>query len=328
MPVYDGMLMRDALNDDGTVPSPGYPYYSPDVICYQQVANPQSFFSANYSSDPNQPVQLGSATNLLYVRAKNLSTQTLSGWNVFLYRANSSLFLNTNVWRQNNVQTVGGSNYCSLPTTQPQGIAVGNDVFVLSSLSSNLFCLIGVAVAGTSPNIPPPFATYNDYVMWVRNNQNVCGRNLTTAQNYPTRQYERLDTFSNPQSDSVPTLFRVSVVGSLPTGTTFGLTCTPLNVNSSWNISQGPMQTASGICPPNFNGTVTTWASLPSGSSVWPPGARLDTTVYVGIDNEAPAAKFAASPEELGIGLEAVQDLVPNGTLVRVGNCATVFTRG
>lgn len=325
MPAYDGMLMRDALNDNGTVPSPGYPYYSPDIICYPQVANPQTFFAANYTSDPNQAVQLGSATNLLYVRGKNLSANPLSNWNVFLYRASSSLFLTPSIWRQNTVKTLSGQPYVALPTTASQGIAVGNEPFMLDALSSNLFCLVGVATAGTSPTIPASFATYNDYVMWVRQNQNVCGRNLTTARNFPNRQYERVDTLSCPETTPVPVLFQVTLVGTLPAGTTFGLVCAPLGINASWNVSQGPIQTASGMCPASFNGTVTTWASLPAGTTKWPPGARLDTTYYVGINNDAPAAVYAASEQEVSVRPPELDEAMPNGSLVRIGNCATVF---
>ncbi|HZV74494.1 MAG TPA: hypothetical protein VFF79_12320 [Conexibacter sp.] len=325
MPAYDGMLLRDALTDDGSVPSPGYPYYSPDLICYPQVANPQTFFTANYTSDPNQAAQLGTALNRVYVRGKNLAPTPLSGWNVFLYRASSSLFMTPSIWVRNQVPTFSGGTYVSLPATQPQGIAVGSDCFMLSGLSSNLFCLVGVATAGTSPSIPATFASYGDYVSWVRQNQNVCGRNLSLAQSFPNRQYERLDAFSNPASESVPTLFRVALTGTLPAGSTFGLVCAPLNVNTSWSISQGPVQTASGMTPAAFNGTVTTWASLPSGTTRWPSGVRLDTTVYVGIDSEHPASAFAAPPEELAITADEAAALMPSGTLVRLGNCATVF---
>ena len=328
MPVFNGMLLRDALNDDGSVPSPGYAYASPDILCYQQVADPQSFFSGNYTSDPNQPAQYGTALNRIYVRGKNLSSAPLSGWNVFLYRASASLFMTPSIWRQNQVGTFGGGAFVALPPTQPQGIAVGTDCFRLSGLANNLFCLIAVATAGTSPNIPASFASYSDYILWIRQNQNVCGRNLSLTQSFPNRQYERIDGFSNPQSTGVPTLFRVSLAGSLPSGTTFGLTCEPLGVAASWNVNQGRVQTASGMTPANFSGTVTTWAALPSGSSTWPPGARLDTTVYVGLDSDDPAAEYAAPLEELHISADDVDELVPNGTLVQLGNCTTLFESG
>ncbi|MBF0175782.1 MAG: hypothetical protein HQL63_02865 [Magnetococcales bacterium] len=65
MPTYDGFLMRDSLSDDGIVPSPGYPYYSPDMIGHAQVADPVSYFTANYATDPNQPLQMGSPATKL-----------------------------------------------------------------------------------------------------------------------------------------------------------------------------------------------------------------------------------------------------------------------
>jgi len=325
MPFYDGLLMRDSLGDTGVVPSPGYPYYAPDVICHDQVANPQQFFSGNYSGDPSQPVQLGSHTNLLYTRAMNLSTSVKSGWSIHLYRASSSLFLNPSIWRNNVVSTQSGQSSVPLADVQPNAVVVAGEPFILDALASNLFCLIAIASSSPSPSIPSGFSAYADYISWVRQNQNVCGRNLSLVRNFPSRQYERLDTFSNPESTSVPTLFRVSVSGSLPAGTTFGLTCAPLSIATSWNVSQGPVQTASGMTPASFDGTVTTWGSLPAGVSQWPSNATIDTTVYVGVDAEHPAAAAAASFDELGIGPDEAADLVPNGQLVRLGNCATAF---
>jgi|CZKG01.1.fsa_nt_gi hypothetical protein len=323
MPFFNGMLMRDALNDDGTVPSPGYSYASPDIISHAEVAAPQAYFSANYTSDPNEPLQKGSTTNYLYARARNLSTQTLSDWNVFLYRASSSLFLNTNVWRQNIVPTLGGNNYAALPSTAPQGIAVASERFLLNAVSNSLFCLIGIAAQGTSPVIPPPFSAYADFITWIRSNQNVCGRNLTLAQNYSNRSYERIDTFSNPENEEEPVLFKVTLKGALPPQTTFGIECAALGVNASWPVGPKPV-TASGMAPANFNGAVRTWATLPTGSS-WPSGTKLETTVYVGVQPSSPAAIYAARPEELGMEPEEIAEVASGGVLVLLGNCATVF---
>jgi hypothetical protein len=118
----------------------------------------------------------------------------------------------------------------------------------------------------------------------------------------------------------------VSLVGSLPAGTTFGVVCAPLGIDARWDVSQGRTQTTSGITPPGFDGSVTSWASLPSGATRWPAGARLDTTVYVGVPNDAPAAVYAAPLDELRLDANAAKDLAPNARLVRLGNCATVFS--
>jgi len=325
---YNGFFMRDSLSDTGTVPSPGSPYYSPDVICHEQVASPQTYFVQNYNTNPNQPAQLGSQTNYIYVRAKNLATTSLSGWYISVFRSSSSLFLNTNLWSQNPLYTVSGASSVALNSTPPQGIAVGNDVLLLNAVTSNLFCLIGMASPKPQPVIPPPFTSYTDYIMWVRMNQNVCGNNLTIAQNFATQQYSRLDSLSNPENDYVPVLFVISVVGTLPAGSTFGVTCAPIGVNSSWNISDGPVQTASGMMPPKFDGYVTTWGSLPPGQTVWPNGVRIDNETYIGRDVDSPAAMFAAPWEHLHVKPEDVPGLPRGGVLVLIGSTGTYFARG
>lgn len=325
MPVYDGLLMRDSTTDTGVVPSPGYPYYSPDVIAHAQVADPQTFFVSNYSTNPNQPVQLGSHINLIYVRTKNLSTTVKSGWFIHVYRASSSLFMTPSIWLGNKLTTASGNDYVTLGAAQPNQVIVGNDNFILDAITSNLFCLIGVASATQTPSIPASFSSYTAYVDWVRQNQNVCGNNLTLLRSYPNRSYERTDSFSNPESDSVPVLIKVTASG-LSGGTTFGLQCAPLKINVSQTVSQGDTLTGSGMAPPHFSGTVTTFGTLPSGETKWPVGARLDTTVYVGREaSDELAAKYAEDTSKLGIDFDEHELFSPEGVLIRVGDVATEF---
>ena len=117
MPFFDGFLMRDSLSDDGSVPSLAYPYHSPDQICHAQVADAKTFFTDNYTSDPNQPVETGSAVNYFYVRAKNLSNSTLDGYKVAIFRANASLFMRPSIWRNNPLKTQAGAEYVALDST-------------------------------------------------------------------------------------------------------------------------------------------------------------------------------------------------------------------
>jgi hypothetical protein len=84
------------------------------------------------------------------------------------------------------------------------------------------------------------------------------------------------------------------------------------------------VQTASGMTPPNFNGTVTTWVTLPAGGT-WPPGARVDTAVWVGLPADDPVAPLATDFAELGVVPEEIEGLPENGVLVRLGNCETLF---
>ena len=56
---YDGLLMRDNLEDTGVVPSPGYPYHSPDIIAHSQVEKPDTFLKLTMIQTLMRPLKLG-----------------------------------------------------------------------------------------------------------------------------------------------------------------------------------------------------------------------------------------------------------------------------
>ncbi len=326
MSLFDGLLMRDTLQDTGVVPSPGYPYYSPDVICHAQVADPKTYFTNNYNSDPNQPVQLGSHLNFVYVRAKNLADSTQSGWYISVYRSPSTLWLTPSLWKDYKLKTQSGVDYVTVDPVQSGQVAVGNDYFILDALQSNYFCVVGIASQTPDPALPGSFSNYDDYWNWIRNNQNICGRNLNTIQDFPDRQFERLDEFQNPENEPVPILIQLTASGPLPGGTIFGVTCAPCDINKEQAVSQGTILTASGMVPANFSGNVTTFASLPSGTTSWPDGANISTKLYVGQDADSEAAKYATPLEEIGVSREELAEHhTENGVLVLLGSTATAF---
>jgi hypothetical protein len=323
----DTLLMRDDLQDTGSAPSHGSYYRSPDVISHPQVTDPQTYFADNYSSNPNQPVQLGSQINPIYVRAKNIGTSTLPQWYVHVYRARSSLFVNTNEWSGNPLQTISGTSYVTMNPASPNSIVVGNDYFVLSGLSSDLFCLIGIASSTTTPTIPPPFSSYSNYVDWVKQNPNVCGNNLTVVRDYPDRQYERTDSFDNPEDHEVGALFWTKVIGNPPAGLTFGVQCDPLNINAHENVDHSKDLTTSAVVPANFPSTnYMTWGSLPTGTSQWPSGLTIRTEYHVTRDpGDEIAAPYAQSWEQLPIKPIDMPGLPEGGYLILVGTCTTEF---
>ncbi len=325
MATFDGLLMRDTLQDNGVVPSPGYPYHSPDIIVHDQVANPEAYFTNNYSSDPNQPLQAGNPTNFVYVRTKNLSTSTKVGYYIHVYRANSSLFLNTGVWKNNKLTTRTGNDYIQLGSVAPEAIGVGSDRFILNAQQGN-YCVIGIASEQQEPTIPGNFPTYNAYITWVRTNQNVCGRNLSIIRDYPNRSYSRLDTFTNPESSAQLVAFKTKASNNLPVGTSFGVQCAPAGVDKHQvitNNNASRILAVAGMAPANFDGTVTSYATLPSGRT-WPPNSRLTTEAYVGRASQDEVARYATDfavfgtqPHELG--------LPSNGVLVLLGSTGTEF---
>ena len=62
MAYQNKLLFRDDTNDDGSTPSHGGTYQSPDIISHDQIADPQTELSGSYARDVNQQVSSGSKT--------------------------------------------------------------------------------------------------------------------------------------------------------------------------------------------------------------------------------------------------------------------------
>ncbi|MFR7737801.1 MAG: hypothetical protein ACLU0V_09290, partial [Eggerthella lenta] len=100
MAYQNKLLFRDDTNDDGSTPSHGGTYQSPDIISHDQIADPQTELSGSYARDVNQQVSSGSKTNFVYTRVKSLDSTPQEGY-LRLYRAGVSLFMTPSVWRGN-----------------------------------------------------------------------------------------------------------------------------------------------------------------------------------------------------------------------------------
>jgi|GEM_PF-954763 len=347
MPAYNGILIRDSQSDTGTVPSPGYPYLSPDVICVQQntYSNPAVQFGSatSYASDPNLPMISGQNNNF-YVRGKNLGAVSQGG-NMYLYWSQASLLLTPNLWFNQPLTALINNQYqqyVALPAVAANQVTVGANPFNWTPppISANdHFCLVA-AVNTVPPYTWPPaqapsFNSYNDFVMWVRTNQNICWRNLTLVTNPDQPEWDRLDSFSNPGNAPAPLLVSAQCV-NVPVGTSVQLLCSALGINTTL-ATTSPNQTiySQGVtCPAGFNGLIETVANLPRGTSAWPSGAAILTTAYVGMAQPAPAAQFAhhfGSDEQHPsvIGAKALVRTLSNaaqaGVLVEVGNTSTTY---
>ncbi|NET39503.1 MAG: hypothetical protein F6K19_47330 [Cyanothece sp. SIO1E1] len=317
--------MRDDLSDTGVIPSPGYPYNSPDIISHAQVASPKTYFKNNYNINPNQPIELGSHINFIYVRAKNLSSATKSSYYISVYRSPSSLWLTPSLWKPYKLKTQSGEDYVTLDPVNPNAIVVGNDNFILDGMATNYFCVVGVASNQKDPTLPNSFSSYSDYWNWIRNNQNICGNNLNQIRSFPNRQFERLDNFENPSDQPAPILIKLTASGPLPSGTVFGVSCAPCNISRQQTVSQGTILTASGMVPAHFNGSVKTYAELPS-NGTWPAGATITTHLYVGQDADSESAQYATPHEIIGVKQRDLGEYhAKNGVLVLLGSTGTEF---
>ena len=327
MTEYTDLFVRDTLQDTGIIPSSGSPYYSPDIIPYSQVADPQTFFSANYNQDVSQNVEYG-VYNYIYLRAKNLDSVAQNG-QLKLYWSQTSLVMFPDQWVNNvvNVGQTGNPHFSPLTNIAPGAIGVSPVPFVWTPTTFQAYgyCMIGQVITAQHPNdIPTANMTWAEFVCWVRTHPNICWRNLHIVNNHPDPQYDRLAYFANTEQGPRPMTLRSTCV-NLPVGTTINQVSAPVGMNQSTQITQTPQDVyASATVPAGFEGSVQITAILPTGGS-WPSNGDIQNTLYVGTEaNEPELFKFGDDWSLHTINAEQA-GLSSSGKLVQVGNFGILF---
>lgn len=276
------ILLRDSQSDSGQVPF-STSYKSPDIITYSQVNDPTSFFTSNYDSDPNIPVEPKN-NNFIYTRLKNIGDETSDEVYVNLYANQLSLYMDPRKWESNRVPTVRGNNYSTISQIAPGEIAATDDYFLFNATKYNGNCCL-VCSAGGEKN--PDYSwinTRDKYFNWVADNPNVATRNMVTSYSYTVKQFEDLLNISNNYPDEAAVIFEVSAY-NLPDGTTYGIKCDTLNVNknakydSNTPSTQKFLETA--YLPPYYDNYVSFYGILPSGVSQWPKEAYISVAARV-----------------------------------------------
>ena len=98
---YNDLFVRDALDDNGTIPYSGATACSsPDIIPAQQQVLSAATLINTYPQNPTNTNINTQQINNIYVRAKNLSSSAASG-TISLYWAQSSLILTPSQWVTN-----------------------------------------------------------------------------------------------------------------------------------------------------------------------------------------------------------------------------------
>lgn len=342
---YSGILVRDNTGDTGVIPSPGRAYRSPDIICVQQAtyADPAGQFGTaqSYSSDPNQTLIAGQNNNF-YVRGKNLAAASLGG-KMYVYWSKSSLLLVLDEWIDQPLSSyVGGrlQGFVDLPQIASSQVTVGATAFNWTPppISSNdHFCMVGAVNDQTHawpPQTMPTFPTMGDFVLWVREHQNICWRNLTLVANPSIPDWDRLDSFTNKWAKDVPLFVKVVCSAQVLEHTTIQVLCQALNLNETFDGMPGQtFFTKVVVCPANFDGFVETMARLPAGVTSWPEGAEIGTTVYVGFTYSAALAPYAEDfrhradhqVEEIARLVGAISGNDGQAIIVEVGNTSTGY---
>lgn len=331
VPGWSSILLRNCLQDTGTIPRPATcPFMSPDIICTQNSQVPPSPSPQNYNNDPNLPLIPGQ-NNYFYIRAENLGTTTGAG-RVYLYWCPSSLLLLPEQWTQNIImpafnffdQTEGGkiavtdTPFSWIPSTVPEG------------QQYSLICAASTATSPWSGSTIPSFSNWLSFVNWVNNSLNVGWRNVTLVTDPTQITWTRYDLLNYPFSEPTPMLLQVQVVG-VPLNTAVTLKNDDLGINTTNTTkSQSQMIYSKGAtCPPNFNGYIETTVQLPDGQT-WPAGAQITTTLYFGY---VPATPATILDHDFGLNADHpnvwhAKELIgagEQGQLIPVGNCTSLY---
>ncbi len=322
MGINNQFLLRQSLNDDGAHRRYDL-YFSPDLIIHDQVKDPLQFFTDNYGKDVNQPVELSSQFNFLYVRAKNLKDGPNSGY-LHVYQCGSSLFMKPSLWKNYAVSTVGNQSYASFHAESQGQIVIADDVFQIKDNRDGKFCLAAVMSTEPNPYIPDDFGTYDQYVNWVYTNSGVCFRNLTTVKRFPKPAYSRADRITGVGTERKDGM--ITVTGNqLPAGTKIHVQCAPLDLDQEvvydpQNKPKFPVEVDPGI-----NAYVVTTAETPDGT--WPAGTSLEVKFYLAFDANALSYKFGQPFSAFGLENHPrlTAAATPYGRLVLSGSCATRF---
>lgn len=174
MAQYDGVLLRQNLEDQGIMPRTGGWTSSPDVFAggTTPTQKPEQVFSTpeSYGQNPSQPV-VDKAQNYFYVRGKNLNAAAQPAA-ARVFAAPQGLFLYPQQWLGNPLLTQAGLPKSDMGSIEPGAIGVTTDPLVwVPTDTGEHHCLVGFI---STPQYPfgsqrPPNAvsSLNDLAAWI-----------------------------------------------------------------------------------------------------------------------------------------------------------------
>lgn len=326
------MLLRTSLSDVGDMSGHGSFCSSPDMIVHSLVNDPKAMFgsSDSYGKDPNEKIDLSSLTNSIYTRVKSMQSAAgpVTGY-IRMYRANASLFMNTDQWRNNKLMMPDRREYVTVTTQSNGEIAVGDGVLLVDGTQPN-FCMVGIVNDSPEETLPQNFRTYSDFIMWVHGQRCVAVRNFSLQNSGIKNDYESLYAISNPETKARLGAILVQAYG-LPKGTVYGLSNPSLGMDKSAVFDPDDPATQqvtdSAYIDAGYSGYVKIYGRLPEGQ-VWPEGSHFTTTYLVSTDEGEEMVQFAIPANELFLNKNDLDIFTKNnavGKLVRVGFCETKF---
>jgi len=175
------LYLRDYVGDVGD-PTTGIVSQSPDIIVRQAaVADPETAFGASSGTQNNPALSqnvAASQTNFVYVRVLNRGGSDAKAVEVDLYWAPPATLVTPNLWSY-----IGTAKLPAVPTGRV--LTVSDAIPWQNSPGPGHYCFVGVAgnpedpKPGISPSTPNQFfKTFDDYLTFVENNNNVVWRNF------------------------------------------------------------------------------------------------------------------------------------------------------
>lgn len=214
------LYLRDYVGDDGQ-PTIGTVSASPDIIVRQAaVADPQGTYGAGSGteSDPalSQDVDTGH-DNFVYVRLLNRGGSAAAGVSVDVYWSPPATLVTPNLWT-----LIGTATLASVPMSNVLTVSDG-----ITWLSADLpapghYCFVAVAGNAQDPKPDPSaFSTFDNYLAYVENNNNVAWRNFDVVMGPPSAGpppgFYKLK-FVVPGAFDTSHRFELEAIGRLPEG--------------------------------------------------------------------------------------------------------------
>lgn len=324
MSYQNNILIRTSLTDEGIVGQRNFSYKSPDMICHQQVDDPEEFFIASYRTDPNMSLDRNSAINYVYIRGKGLERAT-KGY-VRLYACGSSLFMQPSQWKNTKIYTVDAQSYAELCAEEKDYITVTKKPFLVNGFNTGYYCMVAIVTDDKNEVFPDDFSTTDQFNYWVRTNTGVAIRNFSVLKSGIVYDFQRLDSLINPENRSILATIKVSWTG-LPAGYTVGIRCDTLDGMAASNVSDGNNGKvfASADLPIGFDGYIETYAYNNDGESSFPEDAQITTQFYTEVTADQLCYKYGNTLEELGLDGLRNTWFTGNGKLILTGECSSIF---
>ena len=174
------IYLRDALGDDGSLPSSGANGTSPDIILTNQAVPPANFGqgSGTENSDTLSTWALAGQDNFIYVRMQNRGTGSAAAASASVYWSKSSTLLTPADWT-----FIAASQ--AIPVTQGAGLVVPAPItwHATDIPAPGHYCFLAILndPADPAPVLPGPL-DWNGFLAFVSTSNNVAWRNFDVMQ--------------------------------------------------------------------------------------------------------------------------------------------------